>query len=146
MIVDEAGQIGARQLFDLLKLIESRGARVVLSGDTRQHGPVEASDALRAIERYSGLRSAELNEIRRQDPERARDEAKRTRIREYRAAVKAAAEGSLESSFDRLEQLGAITEPRLSGCGMTSQAPTLNSRAMTSQPSLSRRHGPKLTK
>ena len=110
VIVDEAGQIGARQLFDLLKLIESRGGRVVLSGDTRQHGPVEASDALRAIERYSGLRPAELNEIRRQDPARASDEAERTRIREYRAAVKEASDGALESSFDRLEHLGAITE------------------------------------
>ena len=110
VIVDEAGQIGARQLFNLLKLVESRGGRVILSGDTRQHGPVEASDALRAIERYSGLRAAELNEIRRQDPERARDEAERARIREYRAAVKDASEGSLEASFDRLEQLGVITE------------------------------------
>ena len=75
VVVDEAGQIGARQLFDLLKLVESRGGRVILSGDTRQHGPVEASDALRAIERYSGLHPVELNEIRRQDPERARDQA-----------------------------------------------------------------------
>lgn len=110
VIVDEAGQIGARQLFDLLNLIEARGGRVILSGDTRQHGPVEASDALRAIERYSGLRPAELNEIRRQDPERARDEGERARIREYRAAVKEASEGSLESSLDRLDQLGAIIE------------------------------------
>ncbi len=110
MVVDEAGQIGARQLFDLLKLIEARGGRVILSGDTRQHGPVEASDALRAIERYSGLRPAELNEIRRQDPERARDQSERTRIREYRAAVKEASEGSLEASFDRLDRLNAIAE------------------------------------
>ncbi len=110
VIVDEAGQIGARQLFELLKLVESRGGRIILSGDTRQHGPVEASDALRAIERYSGLRPAELNEIRRQDPKRARDEAERTRIQEYRAAVEEASEGSLEASFDRLDQLGAITE------------------------------------
>ncbi|MEP6672443.1 MAG: MobF family relaxase [Chthoniobacter sp.] len=110
VIVDEAGQVGARQLFDLLKLVESRGGRIILSGDTRQHGPVEASDALRAIERYSGLRPAELNEIRRQDPERARDDAERRLIREYRAAVKEASEGSIEHSFDRLLQLGAITE------------------------------------
>ena len=110
VIVDEAGQIGARQIFDLLKLIESRGGRIILSGDTRQHGPVEAYDALRAIERYSGLFPAELNEIRRQDPERASEEAERAHIREYREAVKAASEGALESSFDRLEKLGVITE------------------------------------
>ena len=68
VIVDEAGQIGARQMLDLLTLVESRGGRLILSGDTRQHGPVEASDALRAIERYSELEPAELNDIRRQDP------------------------------------------------------------------------------
>jgi conjugative relaxase-like TrwC/TraI family protein len=110
VIVDEAGQIGARQLSALLKLVTSRGGRVVLSGDTRQHGPVEASDALRAIERYSGVSAAELNEIRRQDPKRAYDEEERRRICEYRAAVKEAAEGAPEASFDRLEHTGAIIE------------------------------------
>jgi conjugative relaxase-like TrwC/TraI family protein len=110
VIVDEAGQIGARQLSDLLKLVASCGGRLILSGDTRQHGPVEASDALRAIERYSGLRPAQLNEIRRQDPKRARDEAERARIQEFRAAVEEASKGSLEASFDRLDQLGAIIE------------------------------------
>jgi ATP-dependent exoDNAse (exonuclease V) alpha subunit len=110
VIVDEAGQIGARQLLDLLKLVQSRGGRVLLSGDTRQHGSVAASDALRAIERYSGVEPVELNEIRRQDPKRARDQAERTRIGEYRAAVKEASQGSVEASFDRLEQLGSITE------------------------------------
>jgi conjugative relaxase-like TrwC/TraI family protein len=110
VIVDEAGQIGARQLSALLQLVTSRGGRVVLSGDTRQHGPVEASDALRAIERYSGLSAAELNEIRRQDPKRAHDEDERRKICEYRAAVKEAAGGAPEASFDRLEQAGAIVE------------------------------------
>lgn len=110
VIVDEAGQIGGRQLFDLLKLVESRGGRIILSGDTRQHGPFEASDALRAIERYSGLQAAELNEIRRQDPALAKNDEERTRIREYRAAVKDASDGLIEHSFDRLTALGAITE------------------------------------
>lgn len=84
VIIDEAGQIGARKLLDLLMLIQSRGGRVILSGDTRQHGPVEASDALRVIERYSGLRAAELNDIRRQDPTRANARAERKIIAEYR--------------------------------------------------------------
>jgi TrwC relaxase/AAA domain len=110
VIVDEAGQIGAGQLLELLNLVQSRGGRDLLSGDTRQHGPVAASDALRAIERYSGLEPVELNEIRRRDPKRARDQAERTRIGEYRAAVKEASRGAVEASFDRLEQLGAITE------------------------------------
>ena len=69
VIVDEAGQIGAGQLLELLNRVKSSGGQVILSGDTRQHGPVAASDALRAIELYSGLTPAELNSIRRQDPD-----------------------------------------------------------------------------
>jgi hypothetical protein len=61
VIVDEAGQISGRQLFDLIRLVKERRGQLILSGDTRQHGPVEASDALRAIERYSGLRAADAS-------------------------------------------------------------------------------------
>jgi conjugative relaxase-like TrwC/TraI family protein len=110
LIVDEAGQIGGRQMLALLELAAAGGGRVILSGDTRQHGPVQASDALRAIERYSGLRPAELNVIRRQDPKRAKTEQERQNIQSYRGAVKAAAEGDTETSFSALENIGAIVE------------------------------------
>ncbi len=72
VVVDEAGQIGGRQMHQLLWLAHARKARVILSGDTRQHGAVEASDALLAIERYSGIAPVELHTIRRQDPALAR--------------------------------------------------------------------------
>ncbi len=117
VIVDEAGQIGGKQLLVLLTLARETGSRVILSGDTRQHGPVEASDALRAIERYSGIRPAELNSIRRQDPTRGRTSNEKTSIALYRAAVKAAAEGDSSASFDALQKLGAITE-----CAPTEQS------------------------
>ena len=45
VIVDEAGQIGAKQMQRLLRYVRDNRGRVILSGDTRQHGPVEASDA-----------------------------------------------------------------------------------------------------
>jgi ATP-dependent exoDNAse (exonuclease V) alpha subunit len=61
VIVDEAGQIGGKEFHELLKYVEARRGRLILSGDTRQHGPVEASDAIRAIEHYSGLCSVELD-------------------------------------------------------------------------------------
>src|SRR5208337_5145760 len=87
VIVDEAGQIGGRQMLDLVRLVRERNARLILSGDTRQHGAVEASDALLAIERYSGVRPVELHNIRRQDPALARSEDERARIKQYRKAV-----------------------------------------------------------
>ncbi len=110
VIVDEAGQIGARQMFDLITLAKQNGARLLLSGDTRQHGAVAASDALRAIEAYGYIRPAEIQEIRRQDPNRGATEPERSAIERYRAAVKAAASGDVVTAFERIDRLGWIRE------------------------------------
>jgi conjugative relaxase-like TrwC/TraI family protein len=110
VIVDEAGQIGGKQMHDLLTFVKVNGGRVVLSGDTRQHGAVEASDALRAIERYGGLEAARLTKIRRQNPKAGETKSERKRIKQYRAAVRHAQRGNYAESFDRLDRLGAIVE------------------------------------
>lgn len=110
VVVDEAGQIGARQMQTLFEKVEARGGRILLSGDTRQHGAVEASDALWAIEKYSGLRAAEIGEIRRQDPEKAHTSAEHEFIKGYKKAVEDAASGDLTASFQKLDEIGAILE------------------------------------
>lgn len=110
VIVDEAGQIGGRQLLDLIRLVRGVNGRLILSGDTRQHGPVEASDALRAIERYAGLPAAQLDQVRRQEPKRARTIEERKRIEQYRAAVEAAAAGDLTRSLAALDGINAFVE------------------------------------
>jgi conjugative relaxase-like TrwC/TraI family protein len=110
LVVDEAGQIGAKQLQELLEFVSHNGGRIILSGDTRQHGPVEASDALRAIEKYSGLRPAVLTEIRRQDPALGKTNTERRFILEYKRAVDEARQGKLKNSFDRLAATGAVVE------------------------------------
>src|SRR5690606_16670976 len=92
------------------KLVQAQHGRLILSGDTRQQGAVTASDALRAIEDYAGLKPAEIRTIRRQDPKRAKAAAERRQIRAYRAAVKSAAAGEIEDSFDRLDRLGGVRE------------------------------------
>lgn len=120
IVVDEAGQIGGRQMLELVRLIHERHGRLVLSGDTRQHGAVEASDALLAIERHAGVKPVELHKIRRQDPALARDHEERKRIRSYRKAVEAAAAGNLGDSFERLDKMGAIV-----ACGIGDQADKL---------------------
>ena len=120
IVVDEAGQIGGRQMLELLRLIHERHGRLVLSGDTRQHGSVEASDALLAIERHAGVRPVELHKIRRQDPALGRDYEERKRIRLYRKVVEAAAAGKLGDSFERLDKMGAIV-----ACGNGEQADKL---------------------
>jgi ATP-dependent exoDNAse (exonuclease V) alpha subunit len=110
VIVDEAGQIGGKQMHELLSFVKANDGRVILSGDTRQHGAVEASDALRAIERYAGLEAARLTKIRRQNPKAGETKSERKRIKQYRAAVRKAQAGQYAESFDRLDRLGAIVE------------------------------------
>jgi hypothetical protein len=110
VIVDEAGQVGARQLHELIMVVQANRGQIILSGDTRQHGAVQASDALLAIEKYSGLRAAEVHEIRRQDPARAKSSKERAFVAAYRNAVYAAASGRIAESFNGLDKLGCIRE------------------------------------
>src|ERR1039458_10176654 len=107
-------------MLELLRLARERKARVILSGDTRQHGAVEASDALLAIERHSGVKPVQLHTIRRQDPARGRDKKERSEIKQYRKAVEAAAAGKLAESFKRLDKMSAVVE-----CGLGEQADKL---------------------
>jgi predicted ribonuclease YlaK len=51
ILVDEAGQLGGKQMHALLELVQSQEGRLILSGDTRQHGAVEAQM------RYGSLKS-----------------------------------------------------------------------------------------
>ena len=120
VVVDEAGQIGGKQMLDLIRLVCERNARLVLSGDTRQHGAVEASDALLAIERHSGVRPVELHKIRRQDPALGKNACQRASIRQYRKAVELAAAGKLAESFEQLEKMRAVV-----ACGLGEQADKL---------------------
>jgi ATP-dependent exoDNAse (exonuclease V) alpha subunit len=110
VIVDEAGQIGGKQMHGLLNFVKANGGRVILSGDTRQHGAVETSDALRAIEQYAGLEAARLTKIRRQNPKTGETKSERKHIKRYRAAIRKAQAGQYAESFDRLDRLGALVE------------------------------------
>ncbi|WP_342750799.1 relaxase domain-containing protein [Termitidicoccus mucosus] len=110
VIVDEAGQIGGRDMRALVDRVRACGGRLILSGDTRQQGAVAASDALRAIEEHTNLQTVHLKKIRRQDPEAVASREEKAFVRKYRSAVKAAAEGRLAASFDKLDAMGCIRE------------------------------------
>lgn len=116
VIVDEAGQIGAKQMLELFEFVQEHNGRLILSGDTRQHGAVEASDAMRAIEKFAGLDAIELTTIRRQNPELAKTKAERRAIAEYKLAVAEARNGQFVASFNRLNKNGAILQ-----CGFYEQ-------------------------
>ncbi|MGA3046117.1 MAG: AAA family ATPase [Terracidiphilus sp.] len=97
LVVDEAGMVSGRQTEGLLKFAEREGARILFSGDTRQIQSVEASDALRILERGSHMKSVSLTGVQRQTQA------------EYRDAIQMLRQET-EQGFRKLEQLGAIRE------------------------------------
>ena len=97
LIVDEAGMVSGRQMSELLKLADERSMRIIFSGDTKQIRSVEATDALRVLERESHLKSVSLSEVQRQT-----DQGYREAIQDLRRDP--------ERGFDKLEQIGAVRE------------------------------------
>jgi conjugative relaxase-like TrwC/TraI family protein len=97
LVVDEAGMISGRQMEGMLRLAEQHMARVVFSGDTRQIQSVEASDALRILERESQMKSIALTGVQRQTHAQYRDA-----IQTLRQAP--------EQGFEKLERLGGVHE------------------------------------
>jgi len=105
--IDEAGLLSVKDMKRLFDVAKKQDARVVLSGDTRQHNAVYRGDALRILEKDAGMKTAELSTIRRQTNE------------SYRQAVKAISEGDtlgkdgktrLEAGISMLDSMGAIIE------------------------------------
>lgn len=96
--VDEAGLLSVPDLARLVRLVKECDARLLLTGDTRQHHSVTRGDAMRLLETHAGLPVAELKEIRRQQTP------------EYRQAADALSKGDLVSGFKALDAMGAIRE------------------------------------
>lgn len=95
--IDEAGLIGSRTMGQIFELADRIDARVILSGDRKQHGSVERGAPLRLLETHAGLVSAEIKEIQRQSGE-------------YKQAVRALSEGRVEDAFRKLDRMNAIRE------------------------------------
>jgi len=95
--IDEAGLLSSRTTGQLFRLADKLDARLILSGDRRQHGSVERGSVLRLLEEEAGLVPAELREIQRQKGD-------------YKRAVKALSEGRTRDGFRELDRLGWIRE------------------------------------
>ncbi|WEK03344.1 MAG: MobF family relaxase [Candidatus Devosia phytovorans] len=64
IILDEAGMVSTKDMARLLRLVDSAGAKLVLSGDTEQLPPVSAGAPLAILSRAVG--SSKMRQIRRQ--------------------------------------------------------------------------------
>ncbi|OJW70528.1 MAG: conjugal transfer protein [Spirosoma sp. 48-14] len=94
--VDEAGLLNTKDMTTLLTLAIEKNARLILSGDTRQHSSVIRGDALRILNTVAGIQSAEVSRIYRQ------------RNLDYRKAVQALADNKVGEAFSVLDKIGAI--------------------------------------
>ncbi|MGH7171012.1 MAG: MobF family relaxase, partial [Gemmataceae bacterium] len=95
--VDEAGQLGSEDMRLLFDRAAALNARIVLSGDRRQHRSVARGEPLRLLEEKAGLPVAEVTEILRQSGD-------------YKKAVASLSEGKAVEAFDELNRLGWIRQ------------------------------------
>jgi len=97
ILVDEASQLGTRDMLQLFDLAEGLSARVLLVGDRRQHRSVAAGEPLKLLEETAGLQVAEVTEILRQQGD-------------YKKAAQALSEGRVDAGFEELDKLGWIKQ------------------------------------
>jgi conjugative relaxase-like TrwC/TraI family protein len=100
ILVDEASQLGTRDMHQLFNVAETVGARVLLVGDRRQHRSVTAGEPLKLLEESAGLKVAEVTDILRQQGD-------------YKKAAQALSEGRAEEGFKELDRLGWIKQVEL---------------------------------
>ncbi len=97
ILVDEASQLGTRDMRQLFELAEGLSARVILVGDRKQHRSVTAGEPLRLLEESAGIKVASVTEIVRQKGD-------------YKKAAKSLSEGRIGEAFEQLDRLGWIKE------------------------------------
>jgi hypothetical protein len=97
ILVDEASQLGTRDMAKVFDVADAVSARVILVGDRRQHRSVTAGEPLKLLEENAGLRVAEVTEILRQEGD-------------YKKAAQALSEGLIEEAFKELDKLGWIKQ------------------------------------
>jgi conjugative relaxase-like TrwC/TraI family protein len=96
--IDEAGMLSNKDMNHILAIANVQSARVILSGDIRQHNSVERGDAMRIIQQETGIKPVTVDKIQRQ---------KNTA---YKEAVQLLSDGRTEQGFKKLDRIGAIHE------------------------------------
>jgi len=96
--VDEAGMLGTKDMSAVLELADQLNAKVILTGDARQHTAVQRGDAMRILRQVAGIPIPSVNRIYRQ------------KSNDYKKAVEAISAGDVASGFAALDKQGAIVE------------------------------------
>ncbi|MEQ8909405.1 MAG: MobF family relaxase [Vicingaceae bacterium] len=96
--IDESGQVGTPTLNKVFELAKKQNARVLLTGDTKQHSAVERGDAMRLLQERAGLKVVSVREIQRQ------------KIASYKEVVDLIQKGQIEKGINALEKNDSIVE------------------------------------
>ena len=96
--IDEAGMVGNKTMNDVIKIAKEQKARILLTGDIKQHNSVERGDALRIIQKYGGVEPARISKIQRQ------------KVADYKGAVKLISDGKIGEGVKALDKMQAIKE------------------------------------
>ncbi|MEM9409650.1 MAG: MobF family relaxase [Planctomycetota bacterium] len=99
--VDEAGQSSMPEISKLAKVAKDIDARIILSGDKRQHKSVARGAPLKLLESEAGIVPQEVTKIRRQ---------KGLYGETYRKAVSNLSEGNVYEGFNQLDSLDFVHE------------------------------------
>ena len=110
-IVDEASLLSARDTARLFDLAEKHNARVILVGDVKQLGSVEAGAAFAQLQ-GAGMETAKLGEIVRQTNDAAKEAVLASIEGDARKALAALDRGGdrIVENADRAERFAAIAE------------------------------------
>ena len=124
-IVDEASLLSARDTASLFELAEKQDARIVLVGDVKQLGSVEAGAAFAQLQ-TAGMETAKLGEIVRQTNTATKEAVLASIEGDARKALAALDRGggAIIEGADRAERFAAIAE-RYAGLDRASRTRTL---------------------
>ena len=106
--VDEAGLMDVRSMNGLFAIAEQQNARIVLSGDTRQHASPRRGEAMRILEKEAGLNIARIDTIQRQKG-RYKRAVELVSLGDTIVDTKRGLTGML-AGFDLLDRMGKIKE------------------------------------
>ncbi|XUP35011.1 MobF family relaxase [Xanthomonas axonopodis pv. vasculorum] len=98
IVLDESGVVGARQMEQVMRIVEKAGARMILLGDTKQTEAIEAGKPFAQLQQ-DGMQTARISEIQRQ------------KDHELKTAVEHAAEGRVTPSLAHIKYVEELKEP-----------------------------------
>jgi len=99
IFIDEAGLLGNKDMMKIMEIAKKQNARILLSGDAKQHSSIMAGDSLRTLEREANVKIARVNKIQRQRNSPL-----------FKKVVALTSQGKIDTALYQLDKLGGVKE------------------------------------